>query len=528
MKSFSELHINPKIFQAIDACGYTTPTEIQAKSIPVILEGRDVIGATETGSGKTAAFVLPTLHLLAESNKKQHKPRVLILTPTRELAHQINTAINKYGKFSRPNTASIIGGASYREQERMLSRSPEIIVATPGRLIDHVKNNRIDLSMIEMFILDEADRMLDMGFIDDVKLIAKSTPKTKQTLLFTATLNKKLISSVGHLLQDPVVIDLSKPKMVPTQIKQQLFIANNQQAKISFLEKLLGGDTVFKGIIFAATKIGADRIADHLRTQGHNALALHGDLKQRVRKKSLERFTAGKVEYLVATDIASRGIDVQDITHVINFDLPRCSDDYIHRVGRTGRAGRDGIAITLATKDERRYISSIERHAGTKLQVIDHNGEPSNDVYVEERAPQEKKRRYGDRKQNAGGGRSYGYSDRKQNASGDRPYAQGDRKPSGERSYSYGDRKQNAGGERTYSQGDRKQNAGGDRSYSQGDRKQSASGDRSYSYGDRKQTEGNDRSARYGDRKQNSNGDKPFSYGDRKPKRAGKTFRIDR
>ncbi|MBA2653463.1 MAG: DEAD/DEAH box helicase [Gammaproteobacteria bacterium] len=413
MNTFSALNLNAQIFKSIDACGYKQPTEIQAKTIPLILNGQDVIGATETGSGKTAAFVLPMLHMLAES-KKQQLPRILILTPTRELADQITQAIRKYGQLIRPNTASIIGGASYREQERMLSRSPDIIVATPGRLIDHLRNNRINLSAIEMFILDEADRMLDMGFIDDVKLIAKSTPAKKQTLLFTATMNKKLISSVGYLLNNPTVVDLSKPKMIPTQIKQQLFIANSQQQKITFLENLLVGESVFKGIIFTATKMGADKIADHLRSQGHSALALHGDLKQRVRKKSLERFSEGSTQYLVATDIASRGIDVKDISYVINYDLPRCSDDYIHRVGRTGRAGKPGVAVTIATRDERRHISSLERDVGSKLDVIDQNREPSTEVYIEEPRSTDRKRSgrsYG-QGGNFRGGKSFGSNDR--------------------------------------------------------------------------------------------------------------------
>lgn len=391
MTTFSALNLHPKISQALEVCGYKNPTEIQAKSIPIILQRRDVIGATETGSGKTAAFVLPALHMLTQTQKQQ-KPRVLILTPTRELAQQITAAINKYGKFLRPYTANIIGGTSYREQERMLARPIDIMVATPGRLIDHLRNKRIDLSCVEMFTLDEADRMLDMGFIDDVKLIAKHLPQKRQTLLFTATYHKKLINSVGHLLQNPMLIDLSKPKMVPTQIKQQLFIANNQQQKFSFLENLLGQESIYKGIIFSATKIGADKIAYHLRSQGHNALALHGDLKQQVRKKSLEKLSSGKIQILVATDIAARGIDM-DISHVINFDLPKCSDDYIHRVGRTGRAGKSGIAITLALKDERRYIHSIEKHVGMKLQVIDHDRQPTSNLHFEESTYTPKKRR---------------------------------------------------------------------------------------------------------------------------------------
>lgn len=374
MKQFSELNLDNRILESLEFHGYQTPTEIQANTIPLILTGQDVIGATETGGGKTAAFVLPALQLLTQ-NRKQPKAKILILTPTRELANQITVAIQKYGKQLKLTVAKIIGGVPYREQERMLSRPLDIIVATPGRLIDHLRKNQVNLSMIQMFVLDEADRMLDMGFIDDVKLIANSMTQKKQTLLFTATLDPRLIKSTGHLLSKPITIDLSKAKKIPEQITQQLFIANNHQQKLDFLGNLLAEENIFKGIIFSATKLGADKIAYHLRNQGHQALALHGDLKQRERKKSIDKLTDGKIQFLVATDVASRGIDIKNITHVINFDFPKCSDDYIHRVGRTGRAGEKGMAITIVLNEEKKYITSLEKRVGMQLQLININRE---------------------------------------------------------------------------------------------------------------------------------------------------------
>lgn len=398
MNSFAQLNLNSKIHQAIEVCGYTTPTEIQAKSIPLILKGNDLVGATETGSGKTAAFVLPALNLLAEG-KFQKKPRILILTPTRELAHQITKSARTYGKFVKFTITSIIGGVSYSHQEKMLAGPLDIIVATPGRLMDHMEKGRVDLKAIEMFVLDEADRMLDMGFIGDIKKIRKSLPKEVQTLLFTATLDKKLDNIIREFLNNPINLDLSKALLVPTQIEQQLFVASHHSEKISFLENLLQKKKIFKAIIFSSTKHGADNLARHLREKGHKALAMHGDLSQRIRKQSLEKLREDKIQYLVATDVAARGIDIHDISHVINFDLPRCLEDYIHRVGRTGRAGRAGEAITLATKQDRRYILQLEKIVGKRLtQVNFDNTEVSRPTFEKDFEKQPPKKKYGKRK----------------------------------------------------------------------------------------------------------------------------------
>lgn len=394
MNSFAHLNLNDKINRAIKHCGYERPTEIQAKTIPLILEGNDLVGATETGSGKTAAFVLPALQLLAET-RLQKKPRILILTPTRELAHQITDAARKYGQFMKFTITSIIGGVSYGHQERMLANALDIIVATPGRLMDHMQKGRIDFSDIELFVLDEADRMLDMGFIADIKKIRTALPKDVQTLLFTATLDKKLDNIIRDLLNNPVNVNLSKPLLVPDQIAQQLFIANHNNEKISFLENLLQRKQIFKGIIFSATKSGADKLAHHLRDKGHKALALHGDLSQYTRKQSLEKLRNHKIQLLVATDVAARGLDIHDISHVINYDLPRCLEDYIHRVGRTGRAGRAGEAITIATKADRRQIIRIEQKVGQRLQHIDFDQTMiSTPTFIHE-SEQKPKKRFG-------------------------------------------------------------------------------------------------------------------------------------
>ncbi|HSW68820.1 MAG TPA: DEAD/DEAH box helicase [Gammaproteobacteria bacterium] len=359
--TFEQLNLNSQITKALAICGYTKPTPIQAKSIPEILLGKDMVASAQTGTGKTAAFVLPALHRLATIRKTGSTPRVLILTPTRELAVQITEAVAKYGKFLRCNIVSLVGGMPYRQQLRGLARTIDIIVATPGRLMDHMSNNRLNLSDIEMLILDEADRMLDMGFINDVKNIASAMPKSRQTLLFSATVDSRLTQIIQQFLKDPVRIEIETEKMAPAKISQELYLADNPQHKMKLLMHLVKNHKIFKGIIFSGTKINADRLADELDAQGFAAAPLHGDLKQSLRTRTLEQLRRGKIQFLVATDVAARGIDIQDITHVINFDLPKFSEDYIHRIGRTGRAGRDGIAISLALPSDGRHIQRIER-----------------------------------------------------------------------------------------------------------------------------------------------------------------------
>ncbi len=364
--AFKQLH--PQIQKALEICGYNQPTPVQNEAIPAILEGSDVVASAQTGSGKTAAFVLPSLHLLA-TKKIEGKPSVLILTPTRELATQIMTAARKYGSQVRFNIISLVGGMSYEPQIRDLKRGADIIVATPGRLIDHLENRRLDLSNVRMLVLDEADRMLDMGFIEDVENIASMTPKDRQTLLFSATVDKSIIQVVKRLLKDPVHIDLSKEKVSTPKIKQTVYKAKNMQHKSRMLKHFLNDENIYKAIIFTATKTLADKLANELRGDGFAAAALHGDLRQNVRNRTIDAFRRNKVQFLVATDVAARGLDIHDISHVFNFDLPKFSEDYVHRIGRTGRAGREGEAISFCSSTDLKHLQRIERYIGQRLTI---------------------------------------------------------------------------------------------------------------------------------------------------------------
>lgn len=370
--TFEQLNLNQSILKAISVCGYSTPTPIQARAIPEILTGTDLVASAQTGTGKTAAFVLPALHKLSTANKRKNKaPRILILSPTRELASQITKDIQRYGKFLSLRVAHLIGGSSYHQQIKQLAQSLDIIVATPGRLLDHIRRNRIDFSNIEMFILDEADRMLDMGFIDDVETIAKQINTPKQTLLFSATIDHKLTHIIRKLLNNPLRLDLTPKITAPTKIKQSIYLAKNFSHKMSLFLQLLEQETIFKAIIFSATKINADNLANTMNVRGFKTAALHGDLKQNKRNRVMDQLRCGKLQFLVATDVAARGLDIADISHVINFDLPRACEDYIHRIGRTGRAGKDGIAISFALPQDARHLTRIERYTQQKLKRED-------------------------------------------------------------------------------------------------------------------------------------------------------------
>ena len=364
--TFTDLQLHPKILQAIADCGYNKPTQIQARAIPAILNGEDVLGSAQTGTGKTAAYILPALQLLAKK-KSSGKPRILILSPTRELSIQITKVIGKYAKFLQVNVVNIVGGIPYGKQIKNLSRANDIIIATPGRLLDHMNRKRPDLSGIEMLVLDEADRMLDMGFIQPIKKIALATPQTRQTILFSATAEDRLVSIIKNLLKKPVRINISPEKTNTKLIKQELYFMNDNNHKKSFLQKLLNNNEIEKAIIFSATKRNAKKLTTQLCFNGHKAGAIHGDLKQNARNRTLDNFRRGEIKYLVATDVASRGIDVIDISHVINYDLPRFSEDYVHRIGRTGRAGKTGTAISMALHSERQYLRSIEKYIGQKI-----------------------------------------------------------------------------------------------------------------------------------------------------------------
>ena len=372
--TFEQLNLAPALLRALADCGYTEPTPIQAQTIPSLIAGRDVVGSAQTGTGKTAAFVLPALHAFAVAADKAplkrvhgHGPRVLVLAPTRELAQQVAEQAMRYGAHLRVKTVCIYGGAPYPVQNRALARGVDILVATPGRLIDHIERGRIDLSQLEMLVLDEADRMLDMGFIDDVERIVARTPATRQTVLFSATLDGAIGRLAAKLLRDPVRVEVTAGKASPVAIEQRVHFTDDYAHKQRILDHILADTSMTQSIVFIATKREAETLATRLRGEGHAAAALHGDMRQRERTYTLQEMRRGRVRTLVATDVAARGLDVAGISHVINFDLPRQPDDYVHRIGRTGRAGASGVAISLASLADRGTLRQIERHTGAAI-----------------------------------------------------------------------------------------------------------------------------------------------------------------
>jgi len=367
--SFEALNLNPSIIKAIQDAGYTAPTPIQQQAIPELIAGHDVMASAQTGTGKTAAFMLPALNLLATPVKTPGRgPRILVLTPTRELALQVSEAAMKYGKYlPRIKVVSILGGMPYPLQNRLLSQPVDILVATPGRLIDHLQRGRIDFKRLQMMVLDEADRMLDMGFIEDVETIAAATPATRQTLLFSATLDDAINKVASKLLKSPKRIQVASQKSKLENIEQRLHYVDDLSHKNRLLNHVLGDEKLKQAIVFTATKRDADTLADNLYAQGHAVAALHGDMNQRERTRTLTWLRNGGLRVLVATDVAARGIDVPDITHVINFDLPKFAEDYVHRIGRTGRAGAEGIAVSFASQKDSTHLTRIERYTGQRI-----------------------------------------------------------------------------------------------------------------------------------------------------------------
>lgn len=365
--TFDLLH--PKIKQAVKDSGYETPTPIQAQAIPKIIEGCDIQASAQTGTGKTAAFILPTLHrLLLDTNPPARGPRILILVPTRELAMQVAAEAAKYTKhLPHIKTVCVFGGTPYPIQNKQLSRPYDILVATPGRLIDHLERGRINLSKVQIMILDEADRMLDMGFVEPVEHIASLTPKGRQTLLFSATLKGNVLKLSKRLMNNPFEIAIEADHDAQENIEQQVHTVDNIDHKYRLLDHLLADQGIKQVIVFTATKHQADQLADKLSSEGHPADALHGDLNQRQRTRTIARLRKGDIRILVATDVAARGIDVPEISHVINFDLPMSAEDYVHRIGRTGRAGATGIALSFAAPRDMRLVQQIERFTGKKM-----------------------------------------------------------------------------------------------------------------------------------------------------------------
>ncbi|HWI41205.1 MAG TPA: DEAD/DEAH box helicase [Verrucomicrobiae bacterium] len=366
--TFEQLQLREEILRAISGCGYESPTPIQAEAIPLAVQGRDLIASAQTGTGKTAAFVLPALQRLAAPPALRGKgPRVLVLTPTRELATQVCDSVRMYGKFLRVRSGAILGGMPYREQLRLLSQPVDFIVATPGRLIDHLENGRLSLARLELLVLDEADRMLDMGFIEDVERVAAAAPESRQTLLFSATIDKRIATLAAKLLRDPETVRISPTQVTHDNIEQRLLVADNLRHKNRLLRNLVADESLERAIIFSATKKDAEAIARELAEDGHAAAALHGDMTQGARNRAISAMRRGRVRLLVATDVAARGLDVTGISHVINFDLPRFAEDYVHRIGRTGRAGASGVAISFVSQSDVVHLDRIQRYTGKNL-----------------------------------------------------------------------------------------------------------------------------------------------------------------
>ncbi len=392
--TFESLGLHPQIIKALNDAGYTEPTPVQAQAVPAAIAGRDLLVSSQTGSGKTAAFMLPSLHKFASAQTEQPagktpnqqaqaarargerprfapaQPKMLVLTPTRELALQVTTATDKYGiHMRRVKAVSILGGMPYPKQMQLLARNPEILVATPGRLIDHMESGKIDFSQLEILVLDEADRMLDMGFVEDIELIVSRTPETRQTMLFSATLDGMVGNIARRITKDPQLIQIAGSSTKHENIQQRVHFVDDLLHKNRLLDHLLRDVAIDQAVVFTATKRDADTIADRLNIAGFSAAALHGDMNQGARNRTLNALRRGQVRVLVATDVAARGIDVPGITHVFNFDLPKFAEDYVHRIGRTGRAGRKGIAVSLVNHAEGMHVKKIERFTKQSIPV---------------------------------------------------------------------------------------------------------------------------------------------------------------
>jgi len=367
--SFKQLNLDDVLLRAVHSVGFSEPTDIQNKAIPPVMSGRDLMASAQTGTGKTAAFVLPSLHRLISTRGGSGKgPRVLVLTPTRELAMQIKDDVGQLSRFSKISSGTVVGGMPYPPQLRMLSRPLDILVATPGRLMDHMDQRRVNLSRVEILVLDEADRMLDMGFIDDMKKIASATPPQRQTLLFSATLEGPILKIAQQLLKDPVRVALNTNNDRHKSIQQHINHADSLSHKHELLRHHLGNTDLTQALIFTATKRAAENLSKSLRAQKHKSAALHGDMSQSQRKRTVDSMRDGKFRLLVATDVAARGLDIRGISHVINFDMPHVAEDYIHRIGRTGRAGDTGRAISLVGPGDWDKLARVERLTGRKIE----------------------------------------------------------------------------------------------------------------------------------------------------------------
>lgn len=366
--TFNDLNLNASLLKAINDQGYNTPTPVQAQAIPFILEGRDMLAGAQTGTGKTAGFTLPMLQILNEQKtpKNHRKIRALILTPTRELAAQVGESVKLYGKYLSLKSAVIFGGVGINPQITMLRNGIDILVATPGRLLDHVGQGTVDLSAVEIFVLDEADRMLDMGFIRDIRRVITILPKARQNLMFSATYSDEIKTLANTLLRNPAEVEVARRNTSSELVSQSVILVDCKR-KSALLGELIGKNKWEQVLVFTRTKHGANKLTEYLQKIGITAAAIHGNKSQAARTKALNDFKLSAVRVLVATDIAARGIDIDALPHVVNFELPNIAEDYVHRIGRTGRAGCEGEALSLVCVDEADYLRGIEKLINKKL-----------------------------------------------------------------------------------------------------------------------------------------------------------------
>jgi len=411
---FAQLGLQAELLRAIAAQGYTRPTPIQVQAVPAVLEGRDVLAGAQTGTGKTAAFALPILQLFNErprhSASKTKAPRALVLTPTRELAAQVGESINTYGAHLDLRCSVIFGGVSINPQKDVLRRGVEILVATPGRLLDHVGQRTVDLSAIEILVLDEADRMLDMGFIHDIRKVLALLPKRRQNLLFSATYNREIKRLADTLLHQPALIEVARRSLEAENVSQHVYRVS-KDAKRDLLIHLIDAGQWHQVLVFTRTKHGANRLAEQLNRAGIDASAIHGNKSQGARTQALARFKDGSVRVLVATDIAARGLDIDRLPHVVNYEMPNVPEDYVHRIGRTGRAGEEGAAVSLVDGDEVRLLEEIRRLLKKNIPVLPvPEFEPKALAPKLERKPQGRSTPKARQKPSAGGARHQGQS----------------------------------------------------------------------------------------------------------------------
>ena len=418
MTAFTELGLSPDTLKAVVEAGYLTPTPIQEQAIPVVLAGRDVLGIAQTGTGKTAGFTLPMIDRLAAGRSKARMPRSLVIAPTRELADQVAASFEKYAKYQKLSWALLIGGVSFDDQLRKLDRGVDVLIATPGRLLDHFERGKLLLTGVQIMVVDEADRMLDMGFIPDIERIFKLTPPKKQTLFFSATMPPEITRLTKQFLHDPVRIEATPPATTATTIKQHIarISSSDPKAKRLALRALVGAADVKNGIVFCNRKSEVDVVAKSLKTHGFDASPIHGDLDQSTRTRTLDAFRKGELRLLVASDVAARGLDIPDVSHVFNYDVPHHADDYVHRIGRTGRAGKLGATYMIVTPADGRSLDKVLKLIGQAPEEV------KLDIDVAAAGSDDRPRR-GERSSSRSGGKDRERAPRTERAPRDEPQA---------------------------------------------------------------------------------------------------------